>query len=144
LHSAYIGASYRANNVTEAAQQLVDTLKWRSEFNPEKAADEEFPAEIFGRLGILHGKSKAGEPVTYNLYGEIKDNQVVFGDLDRFLRYRLILSYPIEGTDVNITRWRVGLMEKGIKGIDFENVECMVQVTLPPESRFISISSRGA
>jgi phosphatidylinositol transfer protein SFH5 len=49
-------------------------------------ADDEYPADVFGRLGILHGKSKAGEPVTYNLYGEVKDNQVVFGDLDRFLR----------------------------------------------------------
>lgn len=32
--------------------------------------------------------------MTLNLYGTIKDNQAVFGDLDRFLR------------------WRVGLMEK--------------------------------
>jgi hypothetical protein len=79
------------NDVAAASEQLTNTLKWRREFNADKVANEEFPADVFGRLGILHGKSKTGEPITYNLYGEIKDNQVVFGDLDRFMRLALFL-----------------------------------------------------
>ena len=47
---------------------------------------------------------------SYNLYGGNQDLKAVFGDVDRFLR------------------WRVALMEKGIALIDFENIDQMIQV----------------
>lgn len=98
----------RANqNDLEAAKgQLLETLKWRKEFDPIKAAGESFERSKFEGLGyILKVEGVPGSPnamdiVTFNIYGAVKDNKATFGDLDAFLR------------------WRVGLMEKSIQALD--------------------------
>ncbi|EJD07682.1 CRAL/TRIO domain-containing protein [Fomitiporia mediterranea MF3/22] len=97
-------------NVENAKAMLVKTLKWRIEFKTDDILKEEFPQDVFGNLGHIYGKDKEGRPVTYNLYGGNQDLKAVFGDVDRFIR------------------WRVQLMEKGIALIDFENIDQMVQV----------------
>lgn len=63
---------------------------------------------------------------SYNLYGGNQDLNAVFKDTRRFIRQvvllgtipRIILSFS----------WRVQLMEKGVKLLDFETVDQMVQV----------------
>ncbi|QRV74166.1 glycoside hydrolase family 43 protein [Ceratobasidium sp. AG-Ba] len=112
----------RAMNVDEAGKMLVSTLKWRAEFRAAETADERFDQNIFGKLGYVHGKDKEGRPVTYNVWGD-QDLKEIFGDLDRFLR------------------WRVGLMERGLRGIDFINVDAMVQVH---DYAGVSMTSRDA
>ncbi|KDQ13018.1 hypothetical protein BOTBODRAFT_112040 [Botryobasidium botryosum FD-172 SS1] len=97
-------------NVEEAGKMLTSTLKWREEYKAAETADEEFPQDVFGGIGFVAGRDKEGRPITYNVYGGNKDLKAVFGDFDRFMR------------------WRVGLMEKGLKLIDFETVDSMVQV----------------
>jgi len=97
-------------NPTSAAEMLIATLRWRDQFKIDEVMKEEFPVDIFGKLGFIFGKDKRGGPVTYNLYGANKDLQAVFGDVQRFLR------------------WRVQLMEKSIAQLDFETVDQMVQV----------------
>lgn len=47
---------------------------------------------------------------SYNLYGVNKDMDAVFGDVPRFIR------------------WRVGLMERGVSGVDFVSVDSMLQI----------------
>ncbi|KAF8518948.1 CRAL-TRIO domain-containing protein [Hysterangium stoloniferum] len=110
-------------NPTEASSMLVSTLRWRDIFKPEETLEEEFPKEVFGELGYVFGKDKDGRPVTYNLYGANKDLKAVFGDIQRFLR------------------WRVSLMERGIQLIDFETIDQMVQIH---DYEGVTLSSRDA
>ncbi|PFH51859.1 hypothetical protein AMATHDRAFT_58391 [Amanita thiersii Skay4041] len=102
----------RARNlsVRDARNMFVSTLRWRVSFNVDAAMKEEFPQEIFGRLGHVYGKDKEGRPVVYNLYGANQDLKVVFGDVQRFLR------------------WRVVLMETSTSFLDFTTVDQTLQV----------------
>ncbi|OJT12451.1 Phosphatidylinositol transfer protein sfh5 [Trametes pubescens] len=100
----------RELNVAAAQEMLVATLRWRDEFKIGEIMKEEFDADVFGRLGRVFGKDKEGRPVTYNLYGAVKDMKAVFGDVQRFIR------------------WRVQFMEQSIELLDFETVDQMVQI----------------
>ena len=98
--------------LADAQTMLLATLKWRQEFDIDAVRAESFPEDVFGKLGVVAGKDKDGRPVTYNLYSEAKGpkNAEVFGDVKRFIR------------------WRVQLMERGIELLDFETIGDMVQV----------------
>ncbi|BFZ59310.1 Non-classical phosphatidylinositol transfer protein (PITP) [Saitoella coloradoensis] len=114
----------RANkySVPAAYDQLRETLIWRHDFRALEAADEEYDEELFGPVGLIHGKTKKGGLVTWNFYGGL-DNERVFGDVERFLR------------------WRVGLMERGIReGVDFVTRDSMAQVHDYANVSFFSIS----
>ncbi|KAJ7625523.1 CRAL/TRIO domain-containing protein [Roridomyces roridus] len=108
-------------NVSAATDMFVATLRWRSEFNVEAAMKEEFPADVFGQLGHIHGRDKGGRPVVYNIYGGNQDLEAVFGDVDRFLR------------------WRVAFMEKSLEMLDFTTVDQAIQVH---DYAGVSMSSR--
>ncbi|KAJ1679767.1 Non-classical phosphatidylinositol transfer protein (PITP) [Spiromyces aspiralis] len=99
----------RTLDADAAAKMLADTLQWRSDFEINALLDEEFPEDIFKNIGVVYGKDRRGRPVTYNFYGspECKEG---FKDIERFLR------------------WRIQLMEKGVRQLDFVNVADMVQV----------------
>ncbi|PVI01402.1 CRAL/TRIO domain-containing protein [Periconia macrospinosa] len=94
------------NDLEKAKQQLLDTLKWRKEFDPIKAAGETFDKDKFDGLGYIltvEGVPESAnkkDVVTFNVYGAVKDNKKTFGDLDTFLR------------------WRVGLMERSVQKLD--------------------------
>jgi len=81
----------RANqgDLVKAKQQLLETLKWRKEFDPVKAAGETFEKSRFEGLGYIlkvegvpESKNKT-DVVTFNIYGAVKDNKATFGDLER-------------------------------------------------------------
>ena len=72
--------------MSDAADMLVATLKWRDEFKIDEIMTEKFDPEVFGKLGKVAGKDKDGRPVTYNLYGAVKDMKAVFGDVQKFIR----------------------------------------------------------
>ncbi|PRP87865.1 hypothetical protein PROFUN_04339 [Planoprotostelium fungivorum] len=93
----------------QARAMLLNTLKWRASFKADTILTEEFPPEVFNGVGYIQGEDKEGRPVCYNMYGGL-DPETVFGDLNRFLR------------------WRVQLMEKGIQLLDFDKKTDMVQV----------------
>ncbi|CAG8598553.1 7139_t:CDS:2 [Racocetra persica] len=101
----------RARNfdVPLAKEMLTKSLKWRLEFRTDDILTESFPSDTFCKVGFIHKHDKKNRPITYNLYGGLK-NEEVFGNLDRFLR------------------WRVQLMEKGIQLLDFKTVDQMIQV----------------
>jgi hypothetical protein len=98
----------RANqgDLEKAKQQLLDTLKWRKEFDPVKAAGESFERSRFEGLGYIlqvEGVPESvnkSDVVTFNIYGAVKDNKQTFGDLEAFLR------------------WRVGLMERSVQHLN--------------------------
>ncbi|KAI9845577.1 MAG: Non-classical phosphatidylinositol transfer protein (PITP) [Sclerophora amabilis] len=97
------------NDVDKAAAQLTGTLRWRREFDVRKAVEEEvFDHDTFAGLGYVtvvdrqsedeegEGQEQGKEVVTWNIYGAVQDKKRTFGDLERFLR------------------WRVALMEKSL------------------------------
>ncbi|KAF8427742.1 hypothetical protein EV426DRAFT_366501 [Tirmania nivea] len=93
------------NNIDAAYTQLLETLKWRKAYKPMAACEEEFSETKFGGLGyIMKTQTKDGEKiVTYNIYGACKEPKRTFGDLESFLR------------------WRIALMEMGVKALDLPN-----------------------
>ncbi|KAJ6527211.1 hypothetical protein DFH09DRAFT_163806 [Mycena vulgaris] len=108
----------RTLNLSAASEMFVETLRWRDEFKVDSALKEEFPADVFGKLGHIFGREKEGRPVVYNVYGGNLDLDAVFGDIDRFLR------------------WRVTFMEKSVALLEFTTVDQAIQVhgtsPLPP------------
>ncbi|KAH9852631.1 CRAL/TRIO domain-containing protein [Lenzites betulinus] len=103
-------ARARDLDVTRAEEMLGATLRWRDELKIDEVLKEEFDQDVFGRLGKVFGKDKEGRPVTYNLYGAVKDMKATFGDVQKFIR------------------WRVQFMEESIKLLDFETIDQMVQI----------------
>lgn len=77
-----------ANDLEKAKQQLLETLKWRKEFDPTKAAGESFDKTKFEGLGYIIEADGVPESenkkdiVTFNIYGAVKDNKATFGDLE--------------------------------------------------------------
>jgi len=82
-----------ANDLDKAKQQLLETLKWRHEFDPTKAARESFDKTKFDGLGYIIEVDGVPESennkdvVTFNIYGAVKDNKATFGDLDAYVSY---------------------------------------------------------
>ncbi|KAJ1723968.1 Non-classical phosphatidylinositol transfer protein (PITP) [Coemansia erecta] len=99
----------RNGDVTQAREMLKNTLVWRVQFDVANILEEKFPEDVFSKVGYVYGHDREGRPVTYNSYGNL-DNASVFGNLDRFLR------------------WRVQLHERGMRMLDFVDVADMVQV----------------
>ncbi|KAI8062344.1 CRAL-TRIO domain-containing protein [Gilbertella persicaria] len=102
----------RARNldISAAKTMLINTLKWRKEFSADTLLEETFDEQAFNdSIGFLYKHDKEKRPVTYNFYGDL-NQETVFGDVNKFIR------------------WRVQLMEKGIRDIDFVNTDTMVQV----------------
>lgn len=104
----------KANNwdTKLAKEQLTNTLKWRKQFEPLKAAFEEQHAEKFDHVVAL--TQYGDDVVTWNLYnlkGKFKPKDL-FTDLDAFLRFR------------------IGIMEKSLQKLEFDSdsKDYMIQV----------------
>jgi hypothetical protein len=67
------------NDLDKAKQQLLETLKWRKEFDPVKAVNETFDKARFGGLGYVlevegvPESKNAKDIATFNIYGAVKD-----------------------------------------------------------------------
>jgi len=100
-----------ANDVARAEAQLLGTLKWRKTFQPLKAKEEVFSKARFGGLGYVltltdvPGSTNKQDVATFNIYGRVKDNKATFSDVDGFMR------------------WRVGLMELSIAGLELSKTD---------------------
>jgi hypothetical protein len=77
------------NELNKAKQQLLETLKWRKEFDPVKAIGETFDKTKFGGLGYVlevegvPESKNAKDIATFNIYGAVKDKKATFGDLEK-------------------------------------------------------------
>lgn len=101
----------------DAFAMLDDTLKWRKEFGIDELVDEEFDSDL-DRAVFMHGHSKQGHPVCYNVYGEFRNGdlyQKTFSDEEKRQRF---------------LRWRIRFMEKSIRKLDFRpgGISTIVQV----------------
>jgi hypothetical protein len=134
-------------NVNDAKTMMIDTLRWREEFKIEEAMNETYP-DVFDGFGHLYGRDKEGRPImcfilfrdrlpldltaptgiTYTV-GRTTLRQLSAtcrgssGALSEFCLYYAIVNIPSIKR-----RWRVALMEEGIKLVDFETVDQMIQV----------------
>lgn len=95
--------------------RIIAVLKWRHEFNPLSAAFKEVHDPELVEVGLLtyYPKEKANKKVvTWNIYGKLVKNKHLFEEADKFLRYR------------------IGLMERSIRLIDFtsDDNDYMTQV----------------
>jgi len=54
-------------NVDDAKTMMIDTLRWREEFNIEGVMKETYP-DIFDSFGHLYGRDKEGRPIVYGFY----------------------------------------------------------------------------
>jgi hypothetical protein len=75
------------NDLTKAKEQLTNTLKWRKEFDPQKALQETFSKDKFGGLGYVteiaeKDDASKKQVVTWNIYGAVKDYEKTFLPLD--------------------------------------------------------------
>lgn len=59
------GVWTRNLSVTDARTMMVATLRWRESFDIAAVMQEEYPQDVFGKLGHIYGKDKDGRPVTF-------------------------------------------------------------------------------
>ena len=97
-------------------EHLASVLKWRKEFNPLSAAFREVHNPELVQVGMLthypEEKEANKKAVTWNIYGQLMKKKHLFKEADKFLRYR------------------IGLMERGLRLLDFTDAsnDYLVQV----------------
>ncbi|CAK9206810.1 unnamed protein product [Sphagnum troendelagicum] len=101
--------------VDEACSMLVNTIRWRKSFfkadteeeeEQQEGAAEEDSSEL-DSFFYMQGSDKEHHPVCYNNWGAFQDKDLynkTFGDATKIQ---------------NFVRWRVRVLEKGIKQLDF-------------------------
>lgn len=95
-------------NRDQVTQRIVNVLNWRREFNPLSAAFLESHHKDLEEAGIItHDLEEVPNKrvVTWNLYGQLVKRKDLFKDADKFIRYR------------------IGLMEKGLRILQFNSDE---------------------
>ncbi|RLV89704.1 Phosphatidylinositol transfer protein SFH5 [Spathaspora sp. JA1] len=95
-------------------ERLIDTLKWRSKFQPLSAAFEEAFDPELNALGVITNFQSVEQDnlytATWNLYGNLKDPKKIFKKFGNNKNKELPGS--------QFLRWRVGLMERSLSLID--------------------------
>ncbi|KAL4571974.1 hypothetical protein LXL04_018742 [Taraxacum kok-saghyz] len=104
-------------NVQNAFDMIVNTIKWREDFNVDKVFDEEFGSDL-DNIGHIEGKDKAGHPLCYQLFEAFKDKET--------LRKRLGTKDSCD----QFLRWRIKLMEGCVLNIDFkpDGADSVIQI----------------
>ncbi|XP_030474770.1 patellin-4 [Syzygium oleosum] len=107
----------REFKVNEAFEMLKKTLRWRKESGADAALGEGFDPEL-SSAAYWDGSDREGHPVCYNVYGVFRDEGL----------YRK--AFGTEENRDRFLRWRVQLMEQGIKKLDMKpgGVSSMLQI----------------
>lgn len=103
--------------VNEAFAMIKSTIKWRKEFKIDELLDEDLGDDL-EKMVFMHGFSKQGHPVCYNVYGAFENKELyqkTFADEDK--RHKFLKS-------------RIHFLEKSIRNLDFSprGISTMVQV----------------
>ncbi|OVA07827.1 CRAL-TRIO domain [Macleaya cordata] len=106
--------------VSDSFSMLQKCLAWRKDFGAEAIVEEDLGfKELEGVVAYMHASDRDGHPVCYNAYGVFKDKEMyerIFGDEEKLKMF---------------LRWRVQVLEKGIKLLHFKpgGVNSIIQVT---------------
>lgn len=103
--------------VKEALAMLKSVVAWRKDFGIEDLLEEDFGSELH-KLVFMYGFDKEGHPVCYNAFGEFSNKELyhnTFADEDKRTKF---------------LRWRIQLLEKSIRNLDFspDGISTFVQV----------------
>lgn len=103
--------------VKETLDMIRSTISWRRDFLADELVSEDLGTE-FDSLAYMHGHDKEGHPVCYNNYSAFQDKGVYQQTLEDEKKFNRFL------------RWRIQLLEKGIRELDLSpgGVNFMVQV----------------
>ncbi|XP_019200548.1 PREDICTED: patellin-3-like [Ipomoea nil] len=105
--------------VKEALTMLKNTINWRKEFKIEELLEEDLETgSEWERVVFMHGHSKDGHPVCYNVYGHFQNKDLytnTFSDEEKRQRF---------------LRWRIQFLEKSIRKLEFTpgGISTIVQV----------------
>ncbi len=94
--------------VDEACTMLVNTVKWRQSFLATTIREKKLQSKL-DECFYMQGKDRDGHPVCYNIWGAFHDNPDLF---EKMLGNESKMKN-------NFLRWRVQLLEKGIKELEF-------------------------
>ncbi|CAA2957988.1 Hypothetical predicted protein [Olea europaea subsp. europaea] len=92
--------------VKDAFSMIKNTLRWRKEFGIDQLLEEDFGSDL-ERVVFMHGCSKEGNPVCYNVYGEFQNKEL----------YQR--TFSDEQKRQKFLRWRIQFLEKSIRKLDF-------------------------
>ncbi|KAL0343262.1 UNVERIFIED_CONTAM: Patellin-3 [Sesamum angustifolium] len=103
--------------VKDAFTMIKNTIKWRKEFGIDDLVEQDLGSEL-ERVVFMHGHSKEGHPICYNVYGEFQNKQLyqkMFSDEEKRQKF---------------LRWRIQFLEKSIRKLDFSpgGISTIVQV----------------
>ncbi|KAK7404218.1 hypothetical protein VNO78_04910 [Psophocarpus tetragonolobus] len=87
----------RELKVKEALVMIQNTLRWRKEFNMDAVLEEDLGDEL-DKVFFMHGHTREGHPVCYNVYGELH-------------------KYP--NTEHKFLLWRIQVLERCVRNLDF-------------------------
>ncbi|CAJ2655339.1 unnamed protein product [Trifolium pratense] len=96
----------REFKVKESLTMINNTLQWRKDFNIDSLLDEDLGDDL-DKVVFMHGFSREGHSVCYNVYGEFQNKELydkTFGSEERRNRF---------------LRWRIQFLEKSIRKLDF-------------------------
>ncbi|KAJ8442240.1 hypothetical protein Cgig2_005180 [Carnegiea gigantea] len=106
--------------VKEAFTMIKNTLKWRKEFNIDGLLEEDLGLGtlLLEKAAFMHGVTKDGHPVCYNVYGIFQDKDVyqkMFADQEKREKF---------------LKWRIQVMERSARKLDFRpgGISTIVQV----------------
>ncbi|KAL2553304.1 patellin-3-like [Forsythia ovata] len=104
--------------VKDAFSMIKNTLQWRKEFGIDQLLEEEDLGSNLERVVFMHGHSKEGNPVCYNVYGEFQNKEL----------YQK--TFSDEQKRQNFLRWRIQFLEKSIRKLDFSpgGISTIIQV----------------
>ncbi|KAF6166165.1 hypothetical protein GIB67_023875 [Kingdonia uniflora] len=107
----------REFKVNEAYEMLINTLRWRKDFNIESPVDNELAAEL-SSVAYMDGVDRNGHPICYNICGVFDSEEL----------YQKV--FGTEEKRQNFLRWRLQLMEKGIEKLDLkpEGISSLLQI----------------
>ncbi|KAL6567230.1 hypothetical protein OROGR_000898 [Orobanche gracilis] len=108
----------REFKTNDAFEMLKKTLQWRREFKTDSILDEEDFGADLGSAAYMSGVDRHGHPICYNIFGVL--------DSDEIFDKKLASEEKRE----KFLRWRVQLMEKGVRKLDFKanGVNSLVQI----------------
>ncbi|XP_021733323.1 patellin-3-like [Chenopodium quinoa] len=103
--------------VVEAFAMIKSTIKWRKEFKIDELLEEDLGDDL-EKAVFMHGFSKEGHPVCYNVYGAFQNKELyqkTFSDEEKRQKF---------------LKWRIQFLEKSIRKLNFSHggISTMVQV----------------
>ncbi|KAK7263806.1 hypothetical protein RJT34_31403 [Clitoria ternatea] len=92
--------------VKDAFLMINNTLRWRKDFGIDSLMEQDLGDDL-DKVVFMHGHSRQGHPVCYNVYGEFQNKDVYHR------------AFSTEEARTKFLRWRIQFLERSIRKLDF-------------------------